>query len=307
MSAMNIKSLEFVDSIACWSSHQPYFDIIATEGFDEHVCGYAFFCDTDQQLYDLTPHNQKNAMPYLKVDFNQFCLGLDSILKVHVAAKWQPITKAHFLAQACHDLNDRKRVLSLMPLMGLVSQQAVLSDYLKIAGLAPLITQFAFRKKVSAKQLLQLVRFDNHFLAWFDTDILPFIDPSCSVLIRLLETCHDCWQRLGGLKPLQQALTLLDSWQQEPDVAKRLAMFNDCLVSLAYPMKSRYNQHIKECINALALPDFISVHWDQSLENKGFTLQFDISRDHDLERLSVLVEKKEQFQQLLAGMVYDTY
>ncbi|MBE32780.1 hypothetical protein CL647_01420 [bacterium] len=302
---MNIKSLQHCSSLTFFPKHQPYFEFIRSDVTSHSSFGYAF--SYDNQLYCLTPFdNQGDSFPYLILDYTKQYLGLDALLVSCSATCWQAVVKAQFLAQAYQDLGDRKHVLYLMPLMGLVAKQTVLSEYLKMASLPSLLLDYAYRKKVSSKQLLQMVRFDLSFLTWFDSDVLPYIDPSCSVLLDLCESLHDCYQRLGGIHLLVESLQFDSIWESYSDLNKRLSILRDRLFKQRYPTQTYYNQRMKDQIKVLDLPDFMSIDWDKTLENKGFFLNVHVSRLDDLQGLSLLSDKQALFETLLQEMTYDS-
>ena len=300
---MQLKSLKNISSPTFFSKHRAYFDLLGSLSSLDRLFGYAFYYD--DTLFCLTSHpKHTTSFPYLVLDYHPDYFALDALLFAYSASTWPATIKARFLAQAIQDLPDRHGVLQLMPFMGLVAHQSVLSAYLNIAKLPSLLLTYAQQKKVSYKQLVQITRYESSYLAWFATDILAYIKPSCSVLLHLLESMHDCFHRLGGIEALVTALDLPTLIHNDADSETRLHRINDTVFQLCYPTQFKYNQEVRHCVKTLHLPDSISVTWDDSLETKGFTVSLHISKVDDLNDLSLLAAKKESFKDLLEAMVY---
>ncbi len=301
---MPVKELKFLSSPQLFAKHKQYHLLLDALDPVNHDFGYAFYDETET-VFCLTAHHAKSeSFPYLILDYNAQFLGLDALLIASSASSWPVILKAQFLAQASLDLSNRHDVLSLMPLLGLVDQQSVLSSFIKIAHLPKHLLEVASNKKLSYKQACQLTRYDDSYLQWFQTTILPFIDPSCSVFLELLESLHNCFHRLGGIDSLTRALSLDCLHDTTLSSDKRLLMLRNQVFQLCFPTQFKYNEHIDLYIKSLNLPAFISIHWDKSLENKGFKLSADVTSEHDMQAL-VSTLQQDSLQGLLKEMSYD--
>jgi len=182
---MKPQSLQLLNKVAYLKEHLPYIQTLASALVDYEDFGYAI--EVNGSCYCLTNfvnhHPLSSPFPYLILPFQSECDGLDAFLKVHLAKQWSVIHKAQFVSLAVSHLNSRSAVEALLPYLGFASQKTIVSSLLKIATLPSLLCEYAIQKKVAFKSLVYISGYKAQFLTWFDADILPYIDPSCSVLL----------------------------------------------------------------------------------------------------------------------------
>ena len=305
---MKPQSLQLLNKVAYLKEHLPYIQTLASALVDYEDFGYAI--EVNGSYYCLTNfvnhHPLSSPFPYLILPFQSECDGLDAFLKVHLAKQWSVIHKAQFVSLAMAHLNSRSAVKALLPYLGFASQQTIVSSLLKIATLPSLLCEYAIQKKVAFKSLVYISGYKAQFLTWFDADILPYIDPSCSVLLECLDGLYYCFQRLGSTEAVMDALEWNVNKRLSSD--QRLKELRLRLVALRYPTQVRVNEALEQYVASLCLDDKkISVDWDTSLENRGFNLAISITSVDDLNLIDSLVDKKESLKNLLEKMSYDSY
>ena len=222
-------------------------------------------------------------------------------LSLHKEHRESIAQKAHIMTQISQHFSDHSNNQKISDLLSIPFEKRCLNNYRKVGKLPLNILTLAHKKLFSLKQLLYFTSIDPPIIE----AIIRYenkLNLSASHLLVLMELLNDCCKK--------SSLTPHTYLEREPFASvlhnykltnhERTQKIRDLLMDQRLPTLQKINKEISSHIDTLNLPKHMTISWDKTLENPGFTLSTKITCKDDLASL-VMQCKNQEFalQQLL--------
>lgn len=183
------------------------------------------------------------------------------------------VTKAIacYFFSSCGVPRPEIRSMFALPL-GLQAHDQIMRRCFKVAKLPKLVLEFMHEKKLSLKQCVQLGSYSEELLltvlSWRRK--MPL---SASTVMELADFLQIQMHRHNlSLEGLLEQDAYKDILFGRSEPAHRLKQFRDLMRQATHPTLMQVNQNIQNVADRMSLPEFATVSWDQTLENRAVHL-----------------------------------